>query len=492
MKYVTSPLELMTPQEMRVIHENTLDLLKHTGLCIDHDGILDALEAEGARVDRSDRVARLPGCLVEQAARATATWPCFLNDEPRAVTEAESQRIEAVLSKPLGFAFGGSGLEMIGADGRSTRPVTWDDLERTVRFGNGHPRISSVGGPPTLVTHDAEGRELPAEIRCIAGMQYMAKHSRKLGWCGIESPADVAFAAELGALLSGDVQTWRRAPFFLCCRCSVSPLRIDRSSAETLHDLARRSLPVTLAPMPLAGGSTPVTPASAILIANAEILGFIAAMWAVGTESPVSSLVISGAMDMQTTIASFSSPNAVLQDVGLAQLQSRFYGLPCSVFSDYIDAKYPGYQSGSERALKLATLAACGQICPSVGQLKSGLACSPEQACLDIEAFDWMHHFLRGIEVSADSLCLGPIRERGIGGDFLGTDHTFEHFREELFLPKLSDRTANEVRDMVEGATHEVNRILDVTPVYSRGEALCAEIDRLYELEVEKRISKGA
>ena len=485
-------LELMNPQEMRFAHERTLDLLESPGLCIDHDGILDALEAKGATVDRAGRIVHLPEALIDRAARASAAWPCLLNDDPAGVVAAEGERIEAMLGKPLEFAFGGSGLEMVGEDGRSTRPVTYDDLERTVRFGNGHPRIKSVGGPPVLVTHDADGRELPAELRRIAGMAYMAKHSQKFGWNGIENPADVAFAARLGELLTGDAEAWRKSPFFLCCRCSVSPLRIDRSSAETLFELAQRSLPVALAPMPLAGGATPVTPASAILIANAEILGFIAAMWAVGTESPRSGLIISGAMDMHTTIASFSSPNAVLQDAGLAQLQSRFYGIPCGCCTDYIDAKYPGYQSGSERALKLATLAACGKISPSVGQLKSGLVCSPEQACLDIEAFDWMHHFMGGIEVSEDSLCLDLIRERGIGGSFLDTDHTFEHFREELFLPKLSDRSAHDTRDMIDAATEEVNRILDDTPVYSRDEPVCREIDRLYKLEVERRLDQGA
>jgi trimethylamine--corrinoid protein Co-methyltransferase len=191
---------------------------------------------------------------------------------------------------------------------------------------------------------------------------------------------------------------------------------------------------------------------------------------------------------MQTTIASFSSPNAVLQDAGLSQLMKRFYGLSHSIApTDYIDAKYPGYQSGSERALKVAALASCGDALPSVGQLKNGLICSPEQACLDIEAFDWMHHFLRGIEVSEDTLCLDLIRERGIGGSFLETDHTFSHFREELFMPKLADRNAQTTCDMVGKAREEVSKILAATPEFSRDKAMCREIDRLYEHEVRRR-----
>ena len=488
MKFLTDPIELLTFEEMQLIHDKSLELLASPGLYIDHDGTLDALEEAGATVGRSERIVRMPGELVEDAVRAAATWPGLHNDNEKEVRAAETLRLQTLLEKPLEFAFGGSGLEMVGENGHGSRPATYDDLERTIRFGNGHPRIRSIGGPPVLVTHDAVGREIPAVLRSIAGMAYMAKHSQKFGWNGIECAADVAFAARLGELLASTEEAYRKSPFLLCCRCSISPLQIGRSSAETLFELAKRSLPVTLAPMPIAGGTSPVTPASAILISNAEFLGFVAAMHTVGSDSPRSGLIISAALDMQTTIASFSSPGVTLQDAGIVQLLSRFYGVPCESFSDYIDAKYPGYQSGSERALKIAALAACGQICPSVGQLRSGLVCSPIQACLDIEAFDWFHRFLRGIEVNEETLCTKLIQNRGVGGSFLDSDHTLDHYREELYFPQYSDRSLEEERDMVEAASEEVRTILQSTPVYSREPALCREIDRLYEVEVAKRI----
>jgi trimethylamine--corrinoid protein Co-methyltransferase len=119
--------------------------------------------------------------------------------------------------------------------------------------------------------------------------------------------------------------------------------------------------------------------------------------------------------------------------------------------------------------------------------MKQGLVCSLEQACLDIEAYDCMHHFMRGIEVSEDTLCTELLREKGIGGHFLETDHTLRHFREEFFLPRLSDRASGIGQDMLEAAREEVESILDKTPVFSRDEALCREIDRLYDEEVERR-----
>jgi trimethylamine--corrinoid protein Co-methyltransferase len=216
----------------------------------------------------------------------------------------------------------------------------------------------------------------------------------------------------------------------------------------------------------------------------------IIALFVAGSVSKQEHLALTGIMDMQTGIASFSPPNVVLQDAAVAQLYAAFYGIRCNAATDYVDAKFPGYQSGSERALKIATLLAAGVVYPSIGQLKAGLVCSPEQACLDIEAFDWIQHYLRGVEVSEETLCIDIIREQSIGGQFVDTRHTLENFREELFLPILADRSANCVKDMVEEARDQVARILAQTPVFRRDENLCREIDRLYEKEVNRRAGR--
>jgi trimethylamine---corrinoid protein Co-methyltransferase len=490
MEYLTKPLKLMTTKEMLFMHQKTVELLESTGFCIEHDAFLDALEACGAEINRAQHIAKIPAEITEKAAREMSGSPCLLKNDAQMVDDAISATLKEFLGKPMAFAFGGSALEVIGEDHRTSRPAHYKDLERLVRFGNGNPRIQYVGGPPVLYSYDAKDQTVPPEIREISGMAFMAKHCTKLGAHCPSNAVELDFAVELCQLLTGTTQDKLNSPTFLAPflgpRCSDSPLRITQKAAETLYHLALRGLPIILAPMPLAGGTSPVTPASAILIANAEILGLIVALWAVGTQSVHNHVALTGIIDMRTTIASFSSPNVVLQDIGLTQLQKYVYGLECMCPTDYIDAKYPGYQSGSERSLKIATIAVSGHQYPSVGQLKSGLVCSAEQACLDIEAFDWMHHFMRGVDVSEESVCFDLIQKQGIGGNFLEADHTYKHYKDAFFFPRLSDRNAHEIRDMVEMAQDEVEKILARTPLYTRDPAICAEIDRLYDLAKEK------
>jgi len=403
MKYLNHPVELITLNEMRLLHQKTLELLEAPGIHIDHPGFLDALEAKGATIDRSKRVARLPPALTEMAVNATVHSPCLLKDDWRAVSEVEAAGLKAQLDSPLCFAFGGSSQEVVNTDGHTTRPGRHKDLESIVRFGNGHPRIKSVGGPPLLFTVDEKEQAVPPNLMEMSGMVYMAKHSTKWGWNGVNTIQDLHFAVRLGELLRGGKEAYRKTPIFLVHTCSATPLGIGRKIADVLYEMVRLEVPSGLLPMPLAGGTVPLTPASAMLVANAEILASMAMIWAAGHVSDRAHGMVSGIIDMQTTGASFASPNAVLQDAALAQLYRRFYGLEFLDASDYIDAKSPGYQSGSERALKIATMAACGVIFPSIGQLRAGMVCSPEQACLDIEAFDWIQHFMRGVEVSEDS-----------------------------------------------------------------------------------------
>ena len=49
-------------------------------------------------------------------------------------------------------------------------------------------------------------------------------------------------------------------------------------------------------------------------------------------------------------------------------------------------------------------------------------------------------HFLRGIDVNADTLATEVIDEIGPGGNFVQSEHTFKHFKKETWFPKLMKR----------------------------------------------------
>ena len=60
-------LDLLSPDDVRQIHEATLDVIENCGVKFHSQNALDILEANGATVDRETTVAKIPGAVVEQA-----------------------------------------------------------------------------------------------------------------------------------------------------------------------------------------------------------------------------------------------------------------------------------------------------------------------------------------------------------------------------------------------------------------------------------------
>ena len=58
---------LLTDDELQMIHEASLDVLETTGLRIDHPLALEKLSGAGARVDAAGQKVRLPAEVVEKA-----------------------------------------------------------------------------------------------------------------------------------------------------------------------------------------------------------------------------------------------------------------------------------------------------------------------------------------------------------------------------------------------------------------------------------------
>ncbi len=60
-------LDLSREDEVRQIHEATLDVIESVGVKFHSQNALDILEAHGATVDRETTVAKIPGEVVEKA-----------------------------------------------------------------------------------------------------------------------------------------------------------------------------------------------------------------------------------------------------------------------------------------------------------------------------------------------------------------------------------------------------------------------------------------
>jgi trimethylamine---corrinoid protein Co-methyltransferase len=130
--------------------------------------------------------------------------------------------------------------------------------------------------------------------------------------------------------------------------------------------------------------------------------------------------------------------------VMLVELAHR-YDLPIFGLTGCSDSKLPDEQAAAEAAFSilLETLAGA-QLAHDVGYLDGGMTNSIEQVVICDELIAYTKHFMRSLEINEETLALDLIDQIGPDGDFLSSEHTLEHYREDWY-PKLFDRSQYDI-----------------------------------------------
>ncbi|MDP7637396.1 MAG: trimethylamine methyltransferase family protein [Phycisphaerae bacterium] len=478
-RFVSSMSWPLTRKQLSKIHDATLSVLSKTGLRIDCGDFYEPLSAAGANVDRGSGVVRFPPSLVEETIEYLR-GQIALGRRQYILNGVTNPR----WTPPMGCKFGGACIEYLDLEANEVRPPTEGDLIGLLQLGEALDGVGFVGNPVTYL-FDSSGRRVPGRLQRIKTAALVAKYTTKCGSTEVWNDQELELLLEIGEIVRGTRAAYEAQPCFITAKETIAPLQFPADDGRVLLMLARRGLPCMVIPMPLTGATCPCSPASNIVMCNAEILGVMAAIHAAVPEAMVSAGVISGTMDMSTGAATFSSPEALLQDAGLAQLYDKVYGQDLGLGTGYIDAKYPGAQSLAEKAMKMEAAAQQGRFNFPVGLLAGGKRFCPEQAVLELEVAEAICCLHTGVKVSDDLLGVDVIDEVGIGKEFLSHEHTLKHFRRTLWAPKIWDRrnpdtlAVEKKGDMLEAARMKVRDILQRDDLYRIDDDRARAIDEV-------------
>jgi trimethylamine--corrinoid protein Co-methyltransferase len=383
----------------------------------------------------------------------------------------------------MAVKFGGACIEVYDLERQSTRQPRRQDLVNLVRLGEAIPEVGAVGNPVTYLMED-DGSPVDPRLQRVKTAALIARYTRKAGPTEVWNGKELKYLMELGEIVRGSRQAYLANPCFVTAKETISPLILDEAAGEVLLLLAENGLPCTLIPMPVSGGSSPLTMASNIALGNAEILGVFCALRAACPTANCAGGIISGILDMRSGAAVFGAPESVLQDLGLAELHERLYGFDFGV-GGYVDAKYPGEQVAIEVMGRFGLLAQSGRFNVPVGLLNGGKRFSAEQALADIEIERWILESQKSIHVTPETLRVDQIRNVGIGGNSLLEEHTREYMRKNVWYPFLMDRTLpasdglDRARDMFSNASGKVREILSRPDLYEADSDQCRAIDEV-------------
>ncbi|MGD8463090.1 MAG: trimethylamine methyltransferase family protein [Anaerolineae bacterium] len=399
---------VLTRREIDRIHEHSLDLLERVGIDYKTPRALEILEAAGCRVDYDRTWVSLPRDLVEWA----------LQQAPRVVRlcARDSTRDVVLDGRRPHFTTDSQGTQAIDVETGHRHTSTQEDLRRGMLFADALDQIE-------IVNVMVAASDVPSAVRTIhhfaLAFQQTSKHVRT----GVLNVDQVPFVVELARAAAGLRPEDEFRPIFSVVDCTISPLMHDGPMTEACIELARLQVPIMVYPMPLAGGTSPVTPGGTALLHNIEFLSGLVLYQLVSPGTPIIYGTGASQLDLQTGRYGGSADGHGMR-LALCQL-ARHYHLPVNLWgqssaSEQLDALY-GYESTVHTLL--AWLAGADEIY-SMGLLGNAQILSLDKMVLDNHLARQMAYTVQPFAADEAYLQADLIERVGSGGHFLGQRET--------------------------------------------------------------------
>jgi len=446
--YDTPQFRRLSDDQLERVHNASLEILERTGVRLHHQPALEMLKGAGVEVVDGNLV-YVPARLVEWAIGAAPSRVVLCDREGRWVMPLERGRV---------FFGPGSDCPYV-LDHRTgeRRHGTLKDIAEGIRVCDALHNIDFLMS--LCIPADVRNPEVADRYQ----MRAMLANSTKPILFVTLSLRGCQDAVAMAEAVAGGAGPLRRNPLCASYINVSAPLRHNEEALEKLLFMAQKGLPTTYTPMVLRGVSGPITRAGAMAMANAgELVGLVLAQLTREGTPVIHSGGYHDMFDMRTTVGIYESPEG---RSGRAEL-ARYYDLPVFGLGGASDSKVPDQQAAAEAALSLLIESLYGvNLIHDVGYLESGKCYSLEQLVLCDEIIAYVRRFVDEMEVNEETLALDLIDEVGHEGDFLGTDHTMRHFREDWY-PALFNRqdfedwSAAGGHDVRHGARERVEEIL--------------------------------
>lgn len=459
-------IKIFEDDELEKLHYSVLEVLEKTGLKIDGLFLLEALAESGCKVDFKNKRAFFKPEIVEKQilqqknryklVRSSLTYPFCRELHENDISNPDDFSVDYGFNVVWAYDYPG---------GKYRNPTIKDQVDM-IKLGDALDCVKYVNIPYVC-------SEFDAKTETIESARLLLFNTNKPGVVEVNNASQVKYLAELSYLAAENDSDRIRTdpPVITYVYCTTSPLKIDQRSCGVLEQSLKYGFPVCFAPMPILGGTTPITPAGSIVVAAAEIIGGITAASLIHPELFYFGCSISGEMDMRTTNIRFSTPAAILTDAGLHQLFRYRYGLVMNVEPAYIEAKSPGIQASILKLFRQMALGCTAGSSLPIGTLDNASAFSPVQAMIDLEFNTADYKFLKGIEVSDRTIDLDLINEIGFSekASYLGSRQTLDFFKDILWNSELFDtayrknefyRNTDMDKELLEKADRKWKRIL--------------------------------
>lgn len=304
--------DVLTVGDCEDIHLATLEVLEHTGVYVEDDKAR-AMFAQGG-CDTSDErgVVKIPPYVVEDAVRSAPPVALFAGRDPSRDVMVGGDRV--------GFTNFGEAPMMIDPQTGEHRAPTKADVGEAARFCDAMSEVDVF--EMALNAHD-----VPPETANVHHVEAALQNTTKCVCAATLSYEESEAAWDLAAAIVGGREQLKRRPIIFEGACPVSPLKLHRQFTDPVMSAAKAGVPNVIISCAMAGATTPVHLAGALVVHNAEVLASVTLAQLVSRGAPVVYGSSTTAMDLRYATSSVGTPEATLINAAVAAM-ARYYSVP--------------------------------------------------------------------------------------------------------------------------------------------------------------------
>jgi len=439
-------LVLLSDDDIASVHETSLRILQEIGIKVLSGRVQSLLAENGAEVDASHSIVKIPSFLIEEAVKKAPKDIAMCGRNPKFDLKLPSKDLTFVATS--GYASFMRDLET--GEKRYTTSSDLKDFATLADYLDGVDFFDAIVAPT----------ELPPPVQTVHSLAVSFENTEKHVLNRALNTKQAKWQIKLAAAIVGDEEKLRKRPIFSSVNCPISPLVFEKDSSEAMVELAKAGVPLVPMSMALCGSTAPATIAGTLTIVNTENLGALTILQCANPSAPMIYCGESTSADMRTGGINYQAPELPLIAAGTAQM-ARFYGLPCYATGGGMEETPEDLESliKASKSIALAHLSR-GDISAGLGSLENAQSSALEQVILDLEAWLFARAYLRSFSFNEDALGFDAIKKVGPGGNFLGLKHTLEHFRKEIWLKKEPTILSSTSGSLIERAKEKVRQTL--------------------------------
>ncbi len=410
-------IRVLNKEQKERIHGDSLRILSEVGIkVISRSARQIFARAVGHRQVRGE-VVRIPGEVIEHALKVRARSFRIFN-----------RRGKPAFRLPGGCRFGLGVTALYYQDPGSghMHPFSRPHMDTCVRLGQSLEHFDFIATPGIL--QDVA----PAKADMIAALHMLANAEKPLALL-VSDDNVLPHVLDMLETMHGDLAA---RPFVIPFLTPITPLVMDAGTTERMRVVIERGLPFIYLSYGMAGASTPLHPAAALALLNAELLAGLTLSQLMREGAPLIAGLVSAFMDMKGA-GNFYDVASYTTDLAVAELMDA-YGLPYVGTS----GSAMGYgadiiAAGHQWLNHVLRVLGRGGLAAFIGDIFGGKVFSPALAVLANEVIAQARRLASGIQMAESRVVLDEIAEVGPGGNFLASDLTFARFPDAYFQSRI-------------------------------------------------------